>query len=212
MSKKILLLEDDALLAETLVELLRENSYNVDLAGDGEEAADLSYDNTYDLYIFDINVPKINGFDLLEDLRNSDDKTPTIFTTALVDMNSIARGFEVGADDYLKKPFYPEELLIRVKAKLGTMKSVFTYNNLVYEESSNILKKDGTILVLGEVQERLFKLFIENIGGVLDKNILLSCLEHPSPTALRVAITKLKQTTGLKIQNLRGIGYTLEQS
>lgn len=212
MNKKILLLEDDELLAQTIVELLEENSYNVDLAADGEIAAGLAYDNNYDLYIFDINVPEINGLDLLEGLRNSDDKTPTIFTTALIDMNSIARGFEVGADDYLKKPFFPQELLIRVDAKLGVNNSNFIYNDLEYDEASNILKKDGHILVLGEVQERLFKQFIENVGLVLDREILLGCLENPSPTALRVAITKLKQTTGLNIQNLRGIGYTLESS
>jgi len=210
--KKILLLEDDDLLSQTLEELLSENGYEVDLARDGDEASTLSYENKYDLYIFDINVPEINGLDLLESLRNSDDKTPTIFTTALVDMDSIARGFEVGADDYLKKPFFPQELLIRVDAKLGSINNNFTYKDLEYDAKTNVIRKDKKILALGEVQERLFKLFIENIGNVLDKEILLSCLEHPSPTALRVAITKLKQTTGLDIQNLRGIGYTLEQS
>lgn len=212
MHKKILLLEDDSLLSESLVELLQENSYDVDLAINGEVAAELAYDNKYDLYIFDINVPEINGFELLEDLREANDKTPTIFISALVDLNSITKGFAVGADDYIKKPFFPEELLIRVNAKLGSAKSNFIYNDLVYDQSANLLKKDGKILSLGEVQERLFKLFIENIGGVLDKEILLSCLDHPSPTALRVAITKLKQTTGLNIQNLRGVGYMLEQS
>jgi len=210
MQKRILLLEDDELLAQTLVELLSENSYEVDLAVDGDEAAELSYENKYDLYIFDINVPEINGLDLLEALRGANDMTPTIFTTALSDMNSIARGFEVGADDYLKKPFFPQELLIRVDAKLSVKNTLFIYNDLEYDAKTNILKKDGKMISLGEVQERLFKIFIENIGGVLDKEILLSCLEHPSPTALRVAITKLKQTTGLNIQNLRGVGYTLE--
>ena len=210
MQKRILLLEDDALLAQTLVELLSENSYEVDLAVDGDEAAELSYENKYDLYIFDINVPEINGPDLLEALRGANDMTPTIFTTALSDMNSIARGFEVGADDYLKKPFFPQELLIRVDAKLAVKNTLFIYNDLEYDAKTNILKKNGKMISLGEVQERLFKIFIENIGGVLDKEILLSCLEHPSPTALRVAITKLKQTTGLNIKNLRGVGYTLE--
>ncbi len=212
MNKKILLLEDDELLAETLVELLKESSYDVDLAIDGDEASELTYENSYDLYIFDINVPEINGLDLLESLRGADDSTPTIFISALVDMNSISKAFEVGADDYMKKPFYPQELLIRVNAKLATPNLIFKYNDLEYDVAKNILKKDSSIISLGEVQERLFKLFIENVGGVLDKEILLSCLDNPSPTALRVAITKLKQTTGLNIQNLRGVGYTLEQS
>jgi len=212
MSKKILLLEDDSLLAETLEELLQESGYEVVLVCSGDKAADMSYEQKFDLYIFDINVPEINGIDLLDALRSSDDKTPAIFISALVDLNSITRGFEVGADDYIKKPFFPEELLLRVNAKIGSKKSNFTYADLEYDSDANLLKKSGEILVLGEVQERLFKIFTQNIGSVLDKEILFDCLENPSPTALRVAITKLKQTTGLKIQNLRGIGYTLEQS
>ncbi len=212
MNKKILLLEDDKLLAETLSELLQENGYEVVAVGSGERAADISYEQKFDLYVFDINVPEISGIELLEALRGADDKTPAIFISALVDLNSITKGFAVGGDDYIKKPFFPEELLIRVNAKLGSSQSLFTYADLVYDPSANILKKEGAILTLGEVQERLFKLFIENIGGVLDKEMLYTCLAHPSPTALRVAITKLKQTTGLKIVNLRGVGYTLEQS
>lgn len=210
MNKKILLLEDDNLLAQTLEELLQESGYEVTLVGSGDKAADISYEQKFDLYIFDINVPEINGIDLLDALRSSDDKTPAIFISALVDLNSITKGFEVGADDYIKKPFFPEELLLRVNAKIGSNRSNFIYKDLEYDEDSNILKKDGEILVLGEVQERLFKLFIQNIGKVLDKEVLYDCLEHPSPTALRVAITKLKQSTGLGIQNLRGVGYTLE--
>ncbi len=212
MNKKILLLEDDKLLAETLSELLSENGYDVVGVESGDKAADISYEQKFDLYIFDINVPEISGIELLEALRGADDKTPAIFISALVDLNSITKGFAVGGDDYIKKPFFPEELLIRVNAKLGTRESLFIYADLEYDLHANILKKSGTILTLGEVQERLFKLFTENLGGVLDKEMLYTCLEHPSPTALRVAITKLKQTTGLNIENLRGVGYILEQS
>ena len=75
-----------------------------------------------------------------------------------------------------------------------------------------MLKKDGRVIATGEVQEKLLYLFMQNIGNVLDKDILMECLEKPSPTALRVALSKLKQTTGLDIKNLRGIGYILEQS
>ena len=210
MNKKILLLEDDTLLAQTLHELLQLEGYQVDLVMAGDEAADATYDNNYDLYIFDINVPDINGLDLLHSLREADDKTPTIFISALVDLNSISKAFEVGAEDYIKKPFFPEELLIRVNAKLSSTNSNFIYKNLEYDSTTNTLRKDGSVLALGEVQEQLFKLFINNVDKVLDKAILMECLEKPSPSALRVAITKLKQTTGLDIKNLRGIGYILE--
>jgi DNA-binding response OmpR family regulator len=210
MSKKILLLEDDTLLVQTLQELLESEGYSVTLATSGNSAMDASYEKKFDLYIFDINVPDINGIELLKSLRDADDKTQTIFISALVDLNSISKAFEVGADDYIKKPFFPEELLIRVNSKLAISNSNIILNNLEYNPQTKLLKKDGHIIVLGETQERLFDIFIQNIGQVLDKDALLECLEKPTPTALRVAITKLKQTTGLNIKNLRGIGYTLE--
>lgn len=210
MSKKILLLEDDLLLAQTLQELLESEGYDVTLAASGNSAIDESYDNSFDLYIFDINVPDINGLELLKSLRDAEDKTQTIFISALVDLKSIAKAFEIGAEDYIKKPFFPEELLIRVNAKLATKNSNIKHQTIEYNPQTKLLKKDGHILTLGETQGKLFGIFIQNIGQVLDKDLLLECLEKPSPTGLRVAITKLKQTTGLDIKNLRGIGYILE--
>ena len=213
MMKKILLLEDDRLLAETLQELLESEGYDVTLVLDGGSAADTSYDRAFDLYIFDINVPEINGLELLESLRSADDQTPAIFISALVDMNTMAKGFEVGADDYIKKPFFPEELLIRVNAKFAHQTSgTMVYGDLSFDTQSRVLHKDGHILALGEVQIKLFEEFITNIDKVLDKDILMESLEKPSPTALRLALTKLKQTTGLDIQNLRGIGYILNKA
>ena len=212
MTKKILLLEDDILLAETLQELLEGEGYDVTLVTDGAAAADTSYDEQFDLYVFDINVPEINGLELLEGLRGADDKTPAIFISALVDLNSISKGFEVGADDYIKKPFFPEELLIRINAKLAQQQpSVISYGDLEFDLQAKVLRKAGQPLALGEVQEKLFELFITNIDKVLDKEYLMESLEKPSPAALRVALTKLKQTTGLDIQNLRGVGYILNK-
>jgi len=210
MKKNILLLEDDVLLAQTLSELLESEGYTVALALRGDDAIDLTYDNKFDLYIFDINVPDISGIELLKSLRGADDKTPTIFISALIDMQSISKAFAVGAEDYIKKPFFPEELLIRVNAKLHAKTSKILYKNLEYDPATKTLKKDAHIISLGEVQEKLLNVFLTNIGQVIDKENLLDCLEKPSPTALRVAITKLKQTTGIEIKNLRGIGYTVE--
>ncbi len=212
MKNKILLLEDDYALAQTLQELLEIEGYGVDLVYDGNEAVDASFNGKYDLYIFDINVPELNGLDLLQSLRDADDTTPAIFISALVDLNSISKGFEVGAEDYIKKPFFPQELLIRVNAKFMQNKKQISYKNLIYNPQLKELLKDGHIVSLGEVQEKLFNLFIHNIGKVLDKSILMDCLMHPSETALRVALNKLKQTTELEIKNVRAIGYILEKS
>jgi len=212
MSKSILLLEDDRLLAETLYEMLEESAYSVDLATTGDEAAELSYANSYDLYIFDINVPDIDGFELLEALREAKDHTPTIFMSALVDIKNISKGFELGAQDYLKKPFFPEELLIRVKAKLPLETDLFISGDFTFDEKNDAFTYKGERLSLGSSQQALFKSLYSNRGRVVDKEILLECLENPSSTALRVAINKLKQTTGLAIENLRGVGYVLEKS
>ncbi len=210
MTKKILLLEDDQLLAQTLEELLTSEGYSVTLVLRGDDAIEASYEGNFDLYIFDINVPDISGLEILESLREAQDKTPTIFISALVDLESITKAFMIGADDYLKKPFFPQELLIRVNAKFSSQNSLFCYENLEYDLKSKLLKIDNKTIGLGEVQTQLLDLFINNQKKILDKDILLECLEKPSPTALRVAITKLKQTTTLNINNIRGVGYILE--
>jgi DNA-binding response OmpR family regulator len=210
MRKKILLLEDDSLLAQTLNELLLSEGYDVTLVESGDEAADKTYDEKFDLYVFDINVPEINGLELLESLREAEDNTPAIFISALVDINSISKAFNIGAEDYIKKPFFPQELLIRINAKLQSKQTNLVYKNIELDLNSKHLKIDGHSLSLGEVQERLLELFLTNQNKVLDKDILQECLDKPSPTALRVAITKLKQTTGLNIINVRGVGYSLE--
>lgn len=212
MQKHILLLEDDKLLAQTLQELLQDNGYKVDLVYNGNDAIDASYDNRYDLYVFDINVPDMNGLELLESLRDADDATPAIFISALVDLNSISKAFAIGADDYLKKPFFPEELLIRVNAKLSQLSKDIIYKDLRYSADKKELYKQDKIVPLGEVQECLCDVFMRNIGNVLDKTILMDCLVHPSESALRVALNKFKHITGLDIKNIRGVGYILEKS
>lgn len=210
MKKTILLLEDDIPLAQTLEELLEYKGFEVTLVNRGNDAIDITYEKSFDLYIFDINVPDINGLEILKALREANDETPTIFISALIDIESISKAFSIGADDYIKKPFFPQELLIRINAKFGANDSLFIYKNIEYNLQTKRVKINNKSIGLGEVQERLLELFINNKNKILDKEILLECLEKPSPTALRVAITKLKQTTGLDIKNIRGVGYIFE--
>jgi DNA-binding response OmpR family regulator len=213
LNSKILLLEDDRVLSATIVEILQDAGYSVDLANDGEEAAELCYDNNYELYIFDINVPEINGIELLKDLRYSGDDTPTIYITALVDLDSITKAFEAGAEDYLKKPFFPQELLLRVDSKLkGNKQNIIVYKMIEYYPSTKEVYKDGKIISLGSVQIRLFDSLMQNIGKLTLKETLLDLLEQPSNTALRVAMAKLKQKLEIDITNVRGLGYILEKT
>jgi DNA-binding response OmpR family regulator len=210
---KILVLEDDEALGSTIVEILQDADYEVDLAADGVQAAELCYENKYDLYIFDINVPEINGIDLLQDLRNAGDNTTTIYITALVDLDSISKAFNAGAEGYLKKPFFPEELLIRVDARLKNPHSeILTYEKIEYNPSTKEIFKDSKIVSLGSVQIKIFDTLMKNIGKTILKEDLLDLLEHPSDTALRVAMAKLKQKLEIDITNVRGLGYILEKA
>jgi DNA-binding response OmpR family regulator len=206
---KILLLEDDPILSETLAYFLSQEGYSVDVALTMEEAEDLTFDNSYDMYLLDINLPTGSGLELLESLRYADDNTPTIFITALTDMSSISKGFELGAIDYIKKPFDPEELLIRLQAKL--QKGILYYGDIEYDPEAQTLRKHGEVLDIGNVQYRIFTTLLTHCDCVVSKVTLQECLEQCSDTALRVAITKIKQKLDIDIKNIRGKGYILEK-
>ena len=192
--------------------MLLEGGYEVDWVMDGDSACEASWQKRYDLYIFDINVPQINGFDLLEQLRSADDNTPAIFISAMTDMNAMTKGFRVGADDYIKKPFYPQELLLRIEARFLKKESLISYGKISYNPQNHEVKKDEKLLSLGDVQLPFLRLFITNIGRTISKESLFELMEHPSDSALRVAINKLKSTTEWEIINIRGIGYRIEKS
>ncbi|WP_457596259.1 response regulator transcription factor [Hydrogenimonas sp.] len=206
---RVLLLEDDDVLGETIEALLKMEGYEVVWVRRGDDALDATYEGGFDLYIFDIGVPDIDGLTLLSSLREADDTTPALFISARTDIESIAKGFDAGAYDYIKKPFYPEELLVRIRARLQKERFV-TLHGLRYDTAKRLLFRGDEPIALGEVQRCLLHHLVTARGNVVDKSELLECLLHPSDAALRVALNKLKQTTGLPIVNLRGVGYRLE--
>jgi DNA-binding response OmpR family regulator len=205
----LLLLEDDQNLGKSLVKYLEKANYEVDWARDGEEALDFTYNNKYALYLFDINVPLINGIDLLGELRDAEDFTPTIIISALVDIESVTKGFMAGADDYLKKPFDPEELLIHIKAKTGELKQQLHFRKFEVDIQKHEIFKESKLLQLGEVQKRLVISLIQHYPNPVTKDTLLELLEKPTDLALRVNINKLKKQFELPIKNVRNIGYQL---
>ena len=206
---RILLLEDDPSLSKGLIKYLQKNGYAVDWAKHGEEAIDLSYQNDYDLYLLDINVPLLNGIDLLTALRESGDMTPTIIISAQVDVESVTKGFIAGADDYLKKPFDPEELLIRIKAKTSTLQQRIKLKNLEINMDTEEIFLDGEQQFLGEVQKRILLSLVRNYPNPVTKEELLLLLEKPTDLALRVHISKLKKTLDVDIKSVRGVGYQI---
>ncbi len=206
---KLLLLEDDPVLSKTLIRYLSSHGYTVDWAKDGDEAADMSYDSSYDLYLFDINVPLMNGVDLLASLRDAGDMTPTIIVSALVDVESVTNGFIAGADDYIKKPFDPDELLVRIKAKTKALKEVIRFKNFEIDIKNDNVTADGKDVYLGDVQKKLFVSLVQNYPNPVTKDELMLLLEKPTDLALRVNIAKLKKNLSVDIRSVRGVGYQI---
>lgn len=207
---KILLLEDDQILSESLKEFLELEGYKVDVAYRGTDVFDMTFDESYDLYILDVNVPDVNGFEVLSSLKDAGDETPAIYITALTDINSISKGFKIGADDYIKKPFDPEELVIRIKRKYQPEDNLIHLNDLVYNPITKLLQKDGQTIGLGEVQQNIFHTLITEQNKIVDSYILMDFLEQPSANALRVNLAKLKNKLGIEIKNIRAQGYMIE--
>jgi two-component system, OmpR family, response regulator len=208
---KILLLEDDEILAQTMIQILEQENYDVTLVGDGEDVLNATYENRYDLYLFDVNVPLLNGMETLKLLRDADDTTPTFFITALIDIKSTLKGFNCGCDDYIKKPFDLDELLARIKATLQRRNPVIKYGNITFDLLENRVLKDDQEVSLGNVEKDIFAQLIRNIGITVDKSTFFDYMNKPSDTGLRVLISKLKKMLDLNITNTKGIGYKLEK-
>ena len=215
---KILLLEDDTILAETLIELFEAEEYEIVHANNGEKVLEYTYNQNFDIYLFDVNVPNIDGFELLKQLRSSGDTTPTIFLTALNDIKSFTKGFDVGADDYVKKPFDFDELIVRIHSLLK--KQYKTYSNNVYlndfkyNTEKNELYHKENFIALSAYELKLTQMFFKNIDKTLSKDFLLDELSYNkeiSDGSLRVYINKLRKHN-LPIQTIKGVGYRLSSS
>jgi len=208
---KILLLEDDEILAQTMVQILEQEKYEVTLVNDGEEVLEYTYENKFDLYLFDINVPLLNGLETLKLLRQADDSTPTFFITANRDTQTTLEGFDCGCDDYIKKPFDLDELLARIKAILKRKNPIIQYKNITFDLLENRVFIDEEEIALGIVEKEIFSLLIRNINMTVNKSTFFDYMNKPSDSALRVLISKLKKVLDLDISNTKGIGYKLEK-
>lgn len=209
---RILLLEDDEMLSQTLISLLAMEGYEVKRAATGSEVFERTFEEKFDLYLFDVNVPDENGFEVLSQLRGAGDTTPTFFITALSDIGSLARGFEVGANDYIKKPFDLDEFLIRIRAVLKRVHKKVRYGDIVFVPETGEILRNGGECDLSPVERSVFALLIGNIERTVPKEMFYELMEKPSDTALRVYIAHLKQKLDLKIVNIRSVGYRLESA
>ncbi|WP_456382111.1 response regulator transcription factor [Hydrogenimonas sp.] len=217
MPNRLLLLEDDRLFGETLVDFLEGEGYEVVHFLSARPAIDEVYENDgFDLYLLDVNVPDLNGFDLLKQLRESGDSTPAIYITSARDKEALAKGFHSGADDYMKKPIDLDELLLRIEAQLrrrqqGEKTKVGEY---LFDMQRLVLYKGGEPVQIPKKLAELLSLLLRNRGEVVGTEEILHELygdESPGTGVLRVYINKLKQLFGKEsIRNIRGVGYCFD--
>jgi DNA-binding response OmpR family regulator len=213
MSAKILLLEDDKLFNETLQDFLEEEGFDLSCALDPYTALDLTYEQNFDLYLFDVNLPYESGFDLLKKLRESGDSTPTIFITSREDKASMTEGFTTGADDYLKKPVDLDELLLRIEAVLRRQirSERLEVGKYTLDSKEKKLYKEGIEVEMTKKVIELLLFFVSAHGEVVSideiKSRLWAASEEASDGSIRVYIAQLKKLFPEAIENIRGVGY-----
>lgn len=215
---KILLLEDDELFAETLIDSLEEFGYNISHTSNGEIFLATAYEDIFDIYLLDINVPLINGIESLTQIRKLEDTTPAIFLTSYKDKETLKNGFISGCDDYLTKPFDIEELHLRIKSLLkrsGKVLEVIKFDTIIYNPINQTITKDGIDMACGQKVNELFKLFFENRGKIVTKEMIIGRLwnydEEYSEGSLRVYVTKLQKLFDTKkIHNIKNVGYKID--
>ena len=222
MKSKILLLEDDLNLNETVSDYFDENGFEVISAYDGDEALSLIYENNFDLLLLDVNVPNKNGFEVLKEVRNQKKTVPAIFITSLNSMDSLEEGFESGCDDYIRKPFELKELLIRVKTILKkefSQKSelVQITPNVTFNLISNELKEDGIEVKLNLKELKLLKFLLQHPNELLSHERIYDFVwdydEEYSDNSLRTYIKNLRKILGKdRIVSLKKLGYRFNQN
>jgi DNA-binding response OmpR family regulator len=228
MSKlKILLVEDDNNLGELLKEYLDLKGYDATLARDGEEAFGLFRKTKYDLCIFDVMMPKKDGFSLAKEVRGFDKQIPIIFLTAKSMKEDTLEGLRIGADDYMTKPFSMEELLLRMKAILrrsqpqtpvAEEKKIVEIGDYTFDYEQQLLKNADKTAKLTTKEAELLKLLCTNLNQTLERSLALRLIwrddTYFNARSMDVYITKLRKylrdDPRVEIINVHGTGYRLQ--
>jgi DNA-binding response OmpR family regulator len=215
-SGKVLVLEDDELFNETISEFLEDEGFSVVSLLDPITALEATYNNNFDLYILDINLPYESGIVFLENLRKSGDTTPAIFLTSREDKESLKKSFISGGDDFIRKPVDLDELLYRVQAILKRVcrqESIDIYGYKLNFMAKTLQDKSGNIIQIKQKAVELLILLVEANGEIVAisqiKNQLWPPSKEPSDGVIRVYITQLKKIFGEVIENIRGRGYRM---
>ena len=213
----ILVLEDDIQLSDTIKQFLEYAGYMVYPAYDASQAKDILYEKSIDLMLLDVKVPHQNGFDFLQERRDSGDRTPAIFVTSLNAVDNVTQGFDIGCDDYIRKPFALKELLARVESLLkrhyGTQDDYIDLGNSYFFDIKGLfLEKNGTKVALKAKESRLLSLFLKYPNELLTYEAIYEVLwdyeENPSQGSLRAYVNTLRNILGKeKIETIKHMGY-----
>lgn len=219
---EILLVEDDHALAGSLADYLSEVGFEVDFAFDGQTCLERTLLQRYDVIVMDITMPKLNGLHACKALRKRQDHTPVLFLTARDTLSDKLDGYDAGADDYLVKPFEPQELVCRLQAllrrgKLGADAEQLRCAELVIDLRRNQVHRDGVVIDLQTVPIRLLALLAEAAPNAVSRRQLESALwpdEPPESDSLRTHIYRLRQVLDRPfkrelIKTVHGRGYRL---
>jgi DNA-binding response OmpR family regulator len=216
---KILLMEDDPVLGDIITDYLQQ-FYETDRAFDSEEAQEFIDEGHYDLFIFDINVPGKSGIELIEELRTFNDTTPAIIITAYEDTTHMRNSFDVGAHDYIKKPFDLEELKLRIeKSKIlfhiEQETPVKLSESVTFYPSRRVIKNGSKEYMLKPKEMEILEYFIAHPHRLISQEELVQNIWEfdtmPTDATLRSYIRKLREMIGaVKITTQRGAGYRYE--
>ena len=226
---RILVVDDEQDLCEILRFNLEAEDYEVDTAASAEEALEKVEGGKrgvdgYDLLLLDVMMGGMSGFDLARRLRESGDQTPVIFLTASGDENSVVRGLDMGADDYIAKPFRPRELVSRIRSVLrrsGKTKRVVMLGSVSVDAEKGIVSKNGTEINLSALEFRLLMAFVNHRGKLLTRNALLEEIwdaggDFVNDNTLTVYIKRLREKIEDDpqkpeiIKTVRGLGYRVD--
>lgn len=222
---KIFLLEDDDAIGIGLTYSLENEGYTVTLAKTVADAFKIIDKDTFSLYILDLTLPDGSGYDVCRKIKEGGD-LPVIFLTAFDDEVNVVMGFDLGADDYISKPFRVKELLLRIKSVLrrynkDSADGVFKIRDLTINTNEAKVYKNNQEIVLTAMEYRLLLILLNNRGNVLSRNQLLENIwdvdgDFVEDNTLTVYIKRLRDkieedpTNPVYIKTVRGLGYIIE--
>ena len=220
---KILVVEDELRLAEALQQIMQEQKYQVDVANDGNDGLDYALYGDYDVIVLDVMLPGKDGFEIVRSLRAAKVKTPVIMLTARDDVRDKIRGLDKGADDYMTKPFVPEELLARIRALSRRQGEVLleeiSMEDLTLSLSTNDLLCGAKSIHLAFKEFEIMKILLSNQKAIVSKEMLISKVwgddsdaEDNNVEAYISFLRKKLSFLGSRIQisTIRKVGYRLE--